>query len=110
MLINYSPQSPGLVPVAGYNASTMLYNLDISSTGMFALQLYAFGGLAFMLAVVLFALGLWFRTVVIRREWADSPPDIELHPEVSKTCSFSILYLTFFLAYEEKRDCSPRTT
>lgn len=82
MYINPSQPTPGFIPVAGYSAGK--YNLDYSETGMFALQLYAFGGLAFMIGVILSALGLWFRTVVIDREWANSPPDMELHPEVSK--------------------------
>jgi hypothetical protein len=68
MLINPSQPTPGFIPVAGFNASMFKYNLDISSTGMFALQLCAFGGLAFMIGVVLSALGLWFRTVVMKRE------------------------------------------
>ena len=89
MFITPSQPTPGFIPVAGYNASMFKYNLDISSTGMFALQLYAFGGLAFMIGVILSALGLWFRTVVIDREWANSPPDMELHPEVSMLTFFS---------------------
>ena len=88
MFINSPQPQAGLIPIAPYNASNFLYNLDISPTGMFALELYAFGGLAFMICVVLFSLGLWFRTVVIRREWANSPPDLELHPEVSKLVLF----------------------
>ena len=84
MFIN-QPQPSPLIPSAAFNVSSTLYNLNISPTGMFALQLYAFGGLAFMIGVVLFALGLWVWTVVIKREWANSPPDLELHPEVSKS-------------------------
>jgi hypothetical protein len=117
MFINSSQPIPGFIPLAGFNASMFKYNLDISDTGMFALQLYAFGGLAFMIGVILFALGLWFRTVVIKREWANSPPDLELHPEVSKLCfSFLFLFTIFIsnviiiLAYEKKGDCSGRTT
>ena len=92
MFIN-QPQPSSMIPLAPFNATTPLYNLNISATGLFALQLYAFGGLAFMICVVFSALGLWVRTVVINREWANSPPDIELHPEVSNV----LTYLSFFL-------------
>ena len=97
MYINTS--QPGLIPIAPFNATSYLYNLDISPTGMFALQLYAFGGLAFMICTVLSALGLWFRTVVIRREWANSPPDIELHPEVSNLLFFVLLYFISHITF-----------
>ncbi|KAF4616121.1 hypothetical protein D9613_011483 [Agrocybe pediades] len=53
----------------------------ISAFGMFILQFYAFGGLAFMVAIILSAITYWIWTVVIKREYADSPPELELHPE-----------------------------
>ncbi|PPQ68659.1 hypothetical protein CVT24_005390 [Panaeolus cyanescens] len=48
---------------------------------MVAIKIYAFGGLAFMVGVVLTAVSYWIWTVLIRREYADSPPSLELHPE-----------------------------
>ena len=67
-----------------------------------------------MIGIVLFALGLWVWTVVIKREWANSPPELELHPEVSNLFCFSFLLIVisclffffFGLAYETKRACS----
>ena len=84
--------------------------MDTSSTAMLAVKIYAFGGLAFMTGIMLFALGVWVWTIVIRREWANSPPDLELHPEVSKLFFLFQLYLRLFLAYEKERACSRRTT
>jgi hypothetical protein len=63
----------------------MNLNTHVSPTTMLAVKIYAFGGLAFMLGIVLFALGVWVWTVLIKREWANSPPDLELHPEVSSS-------------------------
>lgn len=59
---------------------------------MVAIKVYAFGGLAFMIGVVLTAISYWFWTVLVRREFADSPPSLELHPEVrlSAFCSWAI--------------------
>ena len=79
---------------------------------MIALQIYAFGGLAFMMGIALYSSGLWIWTVVIKREWANSPPELELHPEVSNLFIVS-LYLfiqAFFLADEGKGACSSGTT
>lgn len=56
--------------------------MPLSPTAMLAVKIYAFGGLAFMIGVILFAFGVWAWTVIIKREWANSPPDLELHPEV----------------------------
>lgn len=64
------------VPVAVDNA-------PIPEIAMVALKIYAFGGLAFMMAIILGALSYWIWIVVIRREFADSPPELDLHPEVS---------------------------
>jgi hypothetical protein len=41
---------------------------------------------------VFYALGLWVWTVVIKREWANSPPELELHPEVSNFLLFSSFF------------------
>lgn len=57
-------------------------DMYVSSAAMLAVKIYAFGGLAFMIGIMTFALGVWVWTVIIKREWANSPPDLELHPEV----------------------------
>lgn len=87
----YIPPSPAL----NLNA-TLIGNdtINQSSIGMIAVQIYAFGGLAFMIGIVLYSLGLWVWTVVIKREWANSPPEIELHPEASD--SFFVVSVDFF--------------
>lgn len=82
---------PSLPTSVDFNVSStpdIIDNIHISTTGMFALKLYAFGGLTFMIGVILFALGGWVWTVIIKREWANSPPELELHPEVSKLACF----------------------
>lgn len=56
----------------------------ISTFAMIILKLYAFGGLAFMVGIILTAVTYWIWIVVIKREYADSPPELELHPEVSE--------------------------
>lgn len=90
MFINKPQYSSPITSVAFNGSSTSdIENLNISPTGMFALKLYAFGGLAFMIGVILFSLGLWIWTVIIKREWANSPPELELHPEVSMLLVFS---------------------
>lgn len=81
MFIN-PPQN--LTPSTAFNGSSTTSESDILPlTALIAVKIYAFGGLAFMIGVVLFALGLWVWTVVIKREWANSPPELELHPEVN---------------------------
>lgn len=80
IFIMYIPSPPAL----NLNATLIGNNtINQSSIGMIAVQIYAFGGLAFMIGIVLYSLGLWVWTVIIKREWANSPPEIELHPEVS---------------------------
>ncbi|CAA7259574.1 unnamed protein product [Cyclocybe aegerita] len=54
---------------------------SLSALSTFILKIYAFGGLGLMVCVGLSAIGLWVWTVVIKREFADSPPELELHPE-----------------------------
>lgn len=49
---------------------------------MVALKIYAFGGLAFMAGTVITAISYWIWVVVIKQEFADSPPWLDLHPEV----------------------------
>ena len=61
---------------------------SVSPTEILVLEVYAFGGLAFMIGIILFALGVWVWTVLIKREWANSPPDLELHPEVTNLFFF----------------------
>jgi|SRR5271156_4292792 len=89
----YIPPSPAL----NLNA-TLIGNdtINQSSIGMIAVQIYAFGGLAFMIGIVLYSLGLWVWTVVIKREWANSPPEIELHPEASDSFSVSVDFFLLF--------------
>ena len=54
----------------------------IPEMGIVALKIYAFGGLAFMIGTCLAAVSYWFWIVVIKQEYADSPPWLDLHPEV----------------------------
>lgn len=54
----------------------------IPEMGMVALKIYAFGGLAFMAGTVITAISYWIWVVVIKQEFADSPPWLDLHPEV----------------------------
>jgi hypothetical protein len=70
-------------PINSSSIQSTSFNDSSTSIGMLAVKIYGFGGLAFMIGTVLSALGLWVWTVVIKREWANSPPDLELHPEVS---------------------------
>jgi len=51
---------------------------------MIAIKIYGYGGLAFMFGVIIYAIVYWFWTVVFKREYADSPPELDLHPEVRK--------------------------
>ncbi|KAF9480820.1 hypothetical protein BDN70DRAFT_877140 [Pholiota conissans] len=57
----------------------------IPTLGMIAIKIYAFGGLAFITATILVAISYWVWVVIINREYADSPPWLDLHPEVSLT-------------------------
>jgi hypothetical protein len=54
----------------------------LSPIAMIAIKLYAFGGLAFLFAVVLTGITYWIWVVVIKGEFADSPPELDIHPEV----------------------------
>jgi len=72
---------PSPTPSANNVSDTYSDNMHVSPTAMLAVKIYAFGGLAFMMGIMLFALGVWVWTVIIKREWANSPPDLELHPE-----------------------------
>ncbi|KAJ3500375.1 hypothetical protein NLJ89_g9826 [Agrocybe chaxingu] len=67
----------------GSSAPIDANDTSLSALSTFILKVYAFGGLALMVCVGLSAIGLWVWTVVIKREFADSPPELELHPEVS---------------------------
>lgn len=55
----------------------------ISPLGLIVLKIYAFGGLSFVVLIILSALAHWTWVVVIKREVADSPPELEIYPEVS---------------------------
>jgi hypothetical protein len=67
-------QSSSSTPLIASNANgtSDMDNRHISPAGMLAVKIYAFGGLAFMICVILFALGnleIWvWTTVLIRRE------------------------------------------
>lgn len=80
-------------------ANSDMDNMHISPTAMLAIKIYAFGGLAFMMGIILFALGVWVWTVIIKREWANSPPDLELHPEVSFCLSALSSFLPNFSSF-----------
>ncbi|KAF8898151.1 hypothetical protein CPB84DRAFT_1781002 [Gymnopilus junonius] len=56
-------------------------NTPLPAMAMIAIKIYAFGGLGFMICVVLAAIAYWIWTVIILREWADSPGWLDLHPE-----------------------------
>ncbi|PPQ68352.1 hypothetical protein CVT26_005915 [Gymnopilus dilepis] len=56
-------------------------NTPLSPMAMIAVKIYAFGGLVFMIAVIIAAIVYWFWTILIKREWADSPGWLDLHPE-----------------------------
>ena len=66
-------------------------NTPLPSIAMIAVKIYVFGGLAFMIGVVLAAIAYWIWVVVIKGEYADSPPWLDLHPEVR---------LLFLLSFE----------
>ncbi|KAF9526274.1 hypothetical protein CPB83DRAFT_492155 [Crepidotus variabilis] len=70
------------------SASTLANSAPIVVAGdpmtplaMIVIKLYAFGGLAFVGFVIVSAITYWIWIVVIKREFADSPPELELHPE-----------------------------
>ena len=65
-----------LVPVI------VIDNTPLPSIAMIAVKIYVFGGLGFIIGVVLVAIAYWIWVVVIKREYADSPPWLDLHPEV----------------------------
>ncbi|PPQ81079.1 hypothetical protein CVT25_014542 [Psilocybe cyanescens] len=69
------------VPMPMISAPPIIDTTPYSPTGLFAVKLYVFGGLAFMIGVVLTAIGFWIWTVIIKGEYADSPPWLDLHPE-----------------------------
>ena len=59
-------------------------NTPLSPIAMIAIKIYAFGGLAFLFGVILTGIAYWIWVVVIKREFADSPPELDIHPEVSQ--------------------------
>ena len=81
-------------------------NTPLPPMAMIAVKLYAFGGLVFMIAVIIAAIVYWFWTILIKREWADSPGWLDLHPEVN--CVYfnlrSDTNLHDVLAHERKRE------
>jgi hypothetical protein len=58
-------------------------NTPLSPVAMLAVKIYAFGGLAFLFGVILTGIAYWIWVVVIKGEFADSPPELDIHPEVS---------------------------
>lgn len=84
---SFSP-TPSITFNPNSTSDSGLDTTPLSPTAMLAVKIYAFGGLAFMIGVILFAFGVWFWTVIIKREWANSPPDLELHPEVCPLFSY----------------------
>jgi hypothetical protein len=58
-------------------------NTPLPPLSMIVIKIYGYGGLVFMLSVVAYATLYWIWTVIIKREYADSPPELDLHPEVS---------------------------
>ena len=76
----FATASPSASPMS--SAAPIVDNTPLSSFSMIILKLYAFGGLAFMFSVFTAAIGYWIWIVIIKREFADSPPELDLHPEV----------------------------
>lgn len=54
----------------------------IPALAMIVIKIYAFGGLAFLVGTVLTGISWWIWVVIINREYADSPPWLDLNPEV----------------------------
>ncbi|KAH9483005.1 hypothetical protein JR316_0005105 [Psilocybe cubensis] len=81
MRISARAQGTIPVPVPMISAPPIIDTTPYSPAGLLAVKIYVFGGLAFMIGVVLTAIGFWIYTVVIRGEYADSPPWLDLHPE-----------------------------
>lgn len=63
----------------------------LSPLAMIVIKIYAFGGLAFMFSVITAAIGYWIWIVIVKREFADSPPELDLHPEVRAINSYLFL-------------------
>lgn len=85
MRIGERDEIPTATPMISMPVSVPIDNTPYSPTAMFAMKLYVFGGLAFMIGVVATAVGFWIWTVIIKGEYANSPPWLDLHPEVSQT-------------------------
>lgn len=47
------------------------------SVGMIVVKVYAFGGLTFVMGIIVCGFGWWFWNVVIKRQARDFPPDLE---------------------------------
>jgi len=62
-------------------APIVVDNTPLSPIAMLAIKIYAFGGLAFLFGVILTGITYWIWVVVIKREFADSPPELDIHPE-----------------------------
>lgn len=60
------------------------------SVGMIVVKVYAFGGLTFVMGIIVCGFGWWFWNVVIKRQARDFPPDLENY-----VCSFIPLWLVF---------------
>jgi len=77
--------TPGVLPT---QAPVILDDTPLPPVAMFAVRLYAFGGLAFMCGVFFSGIVYWIYVVVIKGEFADSPPYLDLHPEVRVSVLF----------------------
>lgn len=75
------PSTP-TASVLSSQAPIVVDNTPLSPLAMLIIKIYAFGGLAFVVTIIAAALSYWIWVVVIRREFADSPPELDLHPEV----------------------------
>ena len=59
----------------------------LSPLGMVVIKIYAFGGLVFVFSVIAAAIAYWVWVVIIKLEFSDSPPELDVHPEVGKSIS-----------------------
>jgi hypothetical protein len=68
--------------ISGISHDVPIDHRPIPALGMIVLKIYAFGGLAFLVGTVLTAISWWIWVVLIKREYADSPPWLDVNPEV----------------------------
>lgn len=70
--------------VSSSSAPVPVDNTPLPPLSMIVIKIYGYGGLAFMFSIIAYAIVYWLWTVVIKREYADSPPELDVHPEVCK--------------------------